>query len=83
MKDKSTNYMGLYAAIYVILGTIFFILVCLKLLGIITFSWLWVLVPIWGPSFLAAFALGISFLIITIKEKIEKHKYITKELYDE
>ena len=83
MSNKNIDYMGFYAATYVVLGLTFFILVCLKLLGIITFSWLWVLVPIWGPSFLAAFALGISFMTIAIKDKIDKHKYITKELYDE
>lgn len=48
--------------------TILFI--ALKLTGYISWSWLWVLAPIWIPIALMCVALFVAFIVICVKELI-------------
>lgn len=67
MSDKATgNGLGLG----VILAMIFMVL---KLCGIITWSWLWVLCPVWIPLAIALFAVfGVWILTLSGKKKGKK-----------
>ena len=55
--DNKTTTISLGTGFTGILALIFIVL---KLCGVITWSWLWVLAPIWIPL-----ALGISFILIS------------------
>ena len=49
-----------------LLGVAFIIL---KLCGVIDWSWLWVLAPVWIPLAVALFALAIVLIVATVKGK--------------
>ncbi len=49
-------------------GVLLTVFIVLKLVGIITWSWLWVLSPIWIGLILVLLVLGIAILIQTNKE---------------
>ena len=46
--------------------------IALKLLDKITWSWLWVLSPLWMPIGIGLFIIGIFFIIIFIVELFKK-----------
>lgn len=56
MQDKKTNNLEFFAAIAMILTI-------LKLAGVISWSWLWILAPLWIPIGLALILLIIALLI--------------------
>ena len=62
MKSNSNTSIG-----FVGLLTIAFIV--LKLLGKITWSWLWVLSPVWITAVISVILIGIVFLAVLYKEK--------------
>lgn len=51
------------------LGALTILFIALKLLGKITWSWVWVLAPIWIPSLVAVVVLLICVLVIKRKTK--------------
>lgn len=51
------------------LGLLTILFVALKLLGVISWSWLWVLVPIWGPFALLIaliFFIGLGAMVMSV-----------------
>ncbi len=69
MDKNKTTYVGIDFC-----GLLTIVFIALKLLNIITWSWIWVLAPLWFPI---AFILGIFIIvviIILIKDKIKEIK---------
>jgi hypothetical protein len=67
MADKNVNYTGIGFS-----GLLAIVFITLKLLKIITWSWLWVLAPLWIPIVLViVLGIGAVFLIVwkAIREK--------------
>jgi len=50
-------------------GLLTIVFITLKLLGKITWSWLWVLSPIWISTAVVLVVLGIIMLVLAIKDK--------------
>jgi hypothetical protein len=50
-------------------GVLAIVFIVLKLLGVITFSWLWVLAPIWIPFVICVIWLVICVIVTIIKIK--------------
>ena len=49
-----------------VLSTLFVIFVVFKLLGVITWSWWWITLPLWGPIALLIAVIAIMLIIIFI-----------------
>ena len=49
--------------------------IVLKLMGVIKWSWLWVLSPLWIPTAIAIFVLLIALVIYLIRKSNRKRKY--------
>lgn len=60
-------------SVFGLLGIVFIVL---KILGHITWSWLWVTAPIWGPL-----AIGFAFLILTGSAVLLAGLFATKKGY--
>lgn len=50
-------------SILTVIGTIF---VVLKLVGVIDWSWLWVLAPFWIPLSLALVVIALAFIVLLV-----------------
>lgn len=50
-------------------GVLAIVFIVLKLLGIVTFSWLWVLAPLWIPFTVWFVIVAIVFIVALIKTK--------------
>ena len=57
-----------YAPIFPILGVLGLIFITLKLCGVISWSWWWVLAPFWGPFALIIAVLLFSLIVIGLAE---------------
>lgn len=69
MDKNKTTYVGIDFC-----GLLTIVFIALKLLNIITWSWIWVLAPLWFPI---AFILGIFIIVvivILIRDKIKEIK---------
>ena len=55
-------------------GALTIVFIVLKLLGKITWSWLWVLSPIWIGFLLFLSVLGIIIVVMVIKNKMEEKR---------
>lgn len=58
MKDSNASNTGIG-----FFGVLAIVFIVLKLLGVITWSWWWVLAPIWGPLVLAILLLCVAYII--------------------
>ena len=50
-------------------GLLTIVFIVLKLVGVITWSWWWVLSPLWISALVALVILAIIFIVILVKEK--------------
>lgn len=66
MKDKS-NYGGPGT-----LSVLTIVLVTLKLIGVINWSWWWVLAPIWGQILIAVVIIGAGIIVGELELRKEK-----------
>lgn len=64
--ESNSKFIGI--GFFDILGIVFIVL---KLMNIITWSWWWVLAPIWMPLAVVLIIVGISVLAIHIIDKIK------------
>jgi len=46
---------------------LFLVFLVLKLCEVITWSWWWVSIPLWGPWVLIAFGLIVAVLVVTVR----------------
>lgn len=53
-------------------GTVFIVFLILKLIGVITWSWWWVLAPLWAGIALIGLFLLITYIIVVITVLIEE-----------
>ena len=63
MKNANTNNAGWFGSLLQLL------LIALKLTGHITWSWWWVLSPIWIPTAITVVLFSVWVLVVFIKEK--------------
>ena len=60
-KSTSSSRIGFF-------GLLAILFIALKLTGVITWSWLWVLAPIWIPFIIAVFILIIAGIVIALNK---------------
>lgn len=68
MKNANTNNAGWFSSLLLLL------FIALKLTGHITWSWWWVLSPIWIPIAVTVLLFSIWVLVVYIKKKKEEKK---------
>ena len=68
MKNANTNNAGWFGSLLLLL------FIALKLTGHITWSWWWVLSPIWIPTAITVVLFSIWVLVVYIKKKKEEKK---------
>ncbi len=56
-------------------GLLAIVFITLKLLKVITWSWLWVLSPIWLPTAIVILVLLVILAVHLIKKAVRKRKY--------
>ena len=61
--NKSTTSSGIGFS-----GLLVILFIALKLTGVITWSWLWVLAPIWIPFIMVVFVLIIAGIVIALNK---------------
>jgi hypothetical protein len=61
MKGSGVGFLGLLALL----------VIALKLMGYVTWSWCWVTVPLWGPFALAGFGFFVAVVFVFIKELLK------------
>lgn len=69
MSDKHGNNTGVAVPFVLLSGMVTALFVVLKVFGIITWSWWWVLSPVWLPVIIFIAAVIIGLVIMMIKEK--------------
>lgn len=65
MSDNNNTSSGV--GFFSLLGLLGLLFITLKLLGVVNWSWLWVLAPIWIPIAIVIFILFIVFVVAIIK----------------
>ena len=62
------------------LGLLALIFITLKLTGVIGWSWLWVLAPLWIPAALVVAIIVILFIVMLVKEVVATTKSESRKL---
>lgn len=57
-----------YASGITWLSLLTIVFIVLKLTGVISWSWLWILSPIWIPNLITFLLVVVAFIIISVKE---------------
>lgn len=77
--DKNTNNTSKAGGVG-FLGLLALIFITLKLTGVIGWSWLWVLAPLWIPAALVIGIIVITFIVLLVKEVTNKTKDESRKL---
>ena len=68
-----------HVKLYIVCGIPFYILLTLKLIGVLSCSWWWITLPVWLPLLLFALAFAVvSFLATFMLWRARKGKYRMK-----
>lgn len=68
MKNKKVTLKSISIGFFDLLALLF---IALKLVGVICWSWWWVLLPVWGPFVLAIVAVCVFLVWYAISDRIE------------
>lgn len=64
------------------LGLLALIFITLKLTGVIAWSWLWVLAPLWIPTALIVVILVVALIVLLVKELTKRSEADTRNTRD-
>jgi hypothetical protein len=64
------------------LGLLALIFITLKLTGVIAWSWLWVLAPLWIPTALVIVILVVALIVLLVKEVAKRSEADTRNTRD-
>ena len=64
------------------LGLLALIFITLKLTGVIAWSWLWVLAPLWIPTALIVVILVVALIVLLVKEPTKRSEADTRNTRD-
>lgn len=64
------------------LGLLALIFITLKLTGVISWSWLWVLAPLWIPTALVIVILVVALIVLLVKEVAKRSEADTRNTRD-
>lgn len=64
------------------LGLLALIFITLKLTGVIAWSWLWVLAPLWIPTALVIVILVVALIVLLVKEVARRSEADTRNTRD-
>ena len=64
--NDNKSYVGCFVVLVLAMAIALTVFVTLKLTGVIEWSWLWVLSPLWLPIVLFVFAIGLISVIVAM-----------------
>lgn len=80
--NDGKSYIGLYIFISMILECLFFVLLFLRLFGVVAVPFFWIFAPLWLPSSVVSVILIVVMAAISIREKsFKSKKYITISIF--
>lgn len=70
--NDNKSYVGCFVVLVLAMAIALTVFITLKLTGVIEWSWLWVLSPLWLPVLLFVFAIGLISVLVAVHNAITK-----------